>query len=661
MSPNEPHEGNGPGEATGDEGPEQRSSEPSTRGETEQDPQEGAGQVDEHNPQQSRDPEQAEQAGHAEQSADEPRPEDGGDTTGIRGGGSDEVSRSFEDELFEGESEGELSEPAPDAASGGSAAPGGAGDSGASVPPGIPTTPGDPAPWQQPPGWAAGPGGEERPEFAPPAEQQNGPPAGAGGPFSGASGWQPPAGHGDAGASGWQPPSGYENSGASGWQPPSGHGDTGSFSRPEDAYAAYRGGFVGGYAGSGGQAPPPGGGQGETASFGTGGQGHPPGGMPPYGPGHPQGHFPPQEPGKRTGRVITVAAITALVTSLVVGSVVAVGSAFLFSGGLGSPVSSLEQEGESTATEGEVGDVSEQVLPSVVSIQASGGGGSGVIISSDGQILTNSHVVQAAEDGQLEVMFNDGSGAPAEVLGADPVSDIAVIQAEGQSGLTPATLGDSDQVGVGGEVIAIGSPLGLSGTVTTGIVSALDRPVNTGASENQNTQTSTVINAIQTDAAINPGNSGGPLVNMAGEVIGINTAIAGVSQESGSVGLGFAIPINQVQPIAEQLIEHGSASYPAIEATVTGTLAGGAQIVEVSDGGAADEAGLEPGDVVVAVEDREVNSPDQLIAEIRSSQAGDEISLGVLRGGNGDEEEVQVTLGEQSAASVEEEGEEEED
>lgn len=635
MSPNEPHEGNEPGEAAGDEGPEQRPSEPAARGETEQDPRDGAGQVDEHGPEQPQGPEQAEQAEQADgQGADEPHPESGG-ATGVRGGGSDEASRSFEDELFEGESEGEVSGSVPGGRPSGSAAPGGPEGSGAPVPPGVPTTPGVSAPWQRPPGWAAGPGGEERPGFAPHAGQQSGPPAGAGGPFSGASGWQPP----------------------------SGHGDTGSFSRPEDAYAAYRGGFAGGYAGSGGQAPPPGGhgAPGETASFGMGGHEQPPGGMPPYGPGYPQGAVPPPEPRKRTGRVITIAAITALVTSLVVGSVVAVGSAFLFSGGLGSPVSSLDQEGESTATEGEVGEVAEQVLPSVVSIQASAGGGSGVIISSDGQILTNSHVVQAAEGGELEVMFNDGSGARAEVLGADPVSDIAVIQAEGQSGLTPAQLGDSDQVGVGGEVIAIGSPLGLSGTVTTGIVSALDRPVNTGASENQNTQTSTVINAIQTDAAINPGNSGGPLVNMAGEVVGVNTAIAGVSQESGSVGLGFAIPINQVQPIAEQLIEDGSASYPAIEATISGNLAGGAQIVEVSDGGAADEAGLEPGDVVVAVEDRDVNSPDQLIAEIRSRQVGDELSLGVLRGGNGDEEEVQVTLGEQSAASVEEEGEQEED
>ncbi|WP_017616183.1 S1C family serine protease [Nocardiopsis salina] len=644
MSPNEPHRGNEPGEAAGGEGPEQRPSEPAGHGENEQDPRDGAGAVGE-DTQRSEQPEQSENPADGGQGADEPRPEYGG-ATGVRGGGSGEAPRSFEDELFGSESEGEVSGSAPGTPPGGAAAPGGGEGPGAPVPPGTPTTPGDPAPWQRPPGWASGPGGEERPGFAPHSEP-SGPHAGAGGPFGGASGWRAP----------------------------SGSGDTGAFSRPEDAHAAYGGGYTGAYpaAGghsggaypvSGGQTPPGGhGGPGGTASFGMGGHGgpgQPPGGVPPYGPeGYPQGPVPPQEPRKRTGRIITVAAITALITSLIVGPVVALATAFLFPGGPGSPVSSLEGEGGSTATEGEVGDVAEEILPSVVSIQAAGGGGSGVIISSDGQILTNSHVVQAAEDGQLEVMFNDGSGARAEVLGADPVSDIAVIQAEGQSGLTPAELGDSDQVGVGGEVVAIGSPLGLSGTVTTGVVSALDRPVNTGATEGEQMQTSTVINAIQTDAAINPGNSGGPLVNMAGEVVGVNTAIAGISQESGSVGLGFAIPINQVQPIAEQLVEEGTASYPAIEATISGNLAGGAQIVEVSEGGAADEAGLEPGDVVASVDEHEVNSPDQLIAEIRSRQPGEEVSLGVLRGGSGDEEEVQVTLGEQSAASVEQEAEEE--
>ncbi|WP_017546853.1 S1C family serine protease [Nocardiopsis prasina] len=432
-------------------------------------------------------------------------------------------------------------------------------------------------------------------------------------------------------------------------------------------------------------APPP---QGpHTAAFMAGGHGGPQGpggfgGAHPQGP-HPQGgphsqgphqtsqfgpsHYPqfgqgpfpgqPQEARKKrgTGRIVGVAAATALVTSLIVGPAAALGTAYLMPGGGSSPISSLTGEQGTTATEGAVGDVADEVLPSVVSIQTSAGGGSGVVISSDGQILTNAHVVEAAGEGPLLVRFNDGTSAEAELLGADPVSDIAVLQAQGRNDLTPAKLGDSDQVGVGGDVVAIGSPLGLSGTVTTGVVSALNRPVNTGATESGGSQTATVINAIQTDAAINPGNSGGPLVNMAGEVIGINTAIAGLSQESGSVGLGFAIPINQVRPITEQLVETGSASYPAIQATIAPSPVGGAQIMELTEGGAAEEAGLKVEDVIVSVDGEAVSSPDQLIALIRALRPGDEVTLGVLPGGSGTEQEVTVTLGEQSAAAAEEE------
>ncbi|MBR8740576.1 S1C family serine protease [Nocardiopsis sp. MG754419] len=416
------------------------------------------------------------------------------------------------------------------------------------------------------------------------------------------------------------------------------------------AFAA--GGHPGGQPG-GAPGPHPGGHPG-------GGPGPHPGGPHYPGPiGHPAfGASPAPGPKKRgTGRIIGIAAATALVTSLIVGPAAALGTAYLMPGA--APSNALTGEQGTTATEGAVGEVAEQVLPSVVSIQTGSGGGSGVVLSSDGQILTNAHVV--AEGGPLQVRFNDGTAAEAEVLGSDPVSDIAVIQAEGRDDLTPATLGDSDQVGVGGDVIAIGSPLGLSGTVTTGVVSALDRPVNTGATESGGGQTSTVINAIQTDAAINPGNSGGPLVNSAGEVVGINTAIAGLSQESGSVGLGFAIPINQVRPIAEQLVEQGSASYPAIQATIAPSRSGGAEIMEVTGGGAADEAGLSAGDVVVSLDGESVDSPDQLIAQIRARQPGDEVTLGVQSGGNGSTEEVKVTLGEQSAAAATEEVEAEED
>ena len=377
-------------------------------------------------------------------------------------------------------------------------------------------------------------------------------------------------------------------------------------------------------------------------------------GQPPLGP-------PPEPPAKKrgTGKVVWIAAVTALVTSLIIGPAAALGTAYLLPGA--EPSSSLGGEQGGTATEGAVGEVAEQVLPSVVSIQTGAGGGSGVVISSDGQILTNAHVVAAAEEGPLQVRFNDGSAAEAEILGSDPVSDIAVIQAQGRDDLTPATLGDSDMVGVGGDVVAIGSPLGLSGTVTTGVVSALNRPVNTGATESGGGQTSTVINAIQTDAAINPGNSGGPLVNMAGEVVGINTAIAGLSQESGSVGLGFAIPINQVRPIAEQLVTEGSASYPAIQATIAPSRNGGAEVMDVTDGGAADEAGLAPGDVVVSVDGETVSTPDELIAQIRTRRPGDEMTLGVLSDSGGSPQDVQVTLGEQSADATTEEVEDQED
>ncbi|NYH53466.1 putative serine protease PepD [Nocardiopsis arvandica] len=394
--------------------------------------------------------------------------------------------------------------------------------------------------------------------------------------------------------------------------------------------------------------PPYGGG-----AFGTGGHGGY-GGQPPFG-GPPHGEA--DRPKKKRGPlgIIAIAAITALITSLIVGPATALGTAYLFPGGLGGPTSSLSEEPEGTQTEGAVGEVADAVLPSVVSIQTPSGGGSGVVISSDGQILTNAHVAEAAQDGPMEVRFNDGTSATAEIVGSDPVSDIAVIKAKGRNDLQQAELGDSEKVGVGAKVVAIGSPLGLSGTVTTGIVSALNRPVNTGTIESANGQTSTVISAIQTDAAINPGNSGGPLVNMSGEVIGINTAIASISQESGSVGLGFAIPINQVRPIAEQLIEDGTASYPAIEATITNSRVGGAEIVDVTSGGAADEAGVKAGDVVVSVDGEKVSTPDELIAQIRTRQPGEEITLGVLPGGSGSEEEVTVTLGQQSTEAAQNE------
>jgi putative serine protease PepD len=314
-----------------------------------------------------------------------------------------------------------------------------------------------------------------------------------------------------------------------------------------------------------------------------------------------------------------------------------------------------------SAADGSVSQVAAAVLPSVVSIEVSGQGGagegSGVIISSDGQILTNNHVVAlAANGGQLRVTFNDGKTASAEVLGRDPSSDLAVIKASGVSDLKPAKLGSSADLQVGEQVVAIGSPLGLQGTVTSGIVSALNRPVRTGSSDTPGGQgDSAVFNAIQTDAAINPGNSGGPLVNMGGEVIGINSAIAslsqGGSQQSGSIGVGFAIPIDKARGVATQLAKGQQPSSAFLGVTVqdaTGSTPG-AQIATVQSGSPAADAGLKEGDVITKVGDTSIDGADALVAAVRGEAAGTKLTVSYVRDGATDTAEV--TLGSQSSSN----------
>lgn len=304
----------------------------------------------------------------------------------------------------------------------------------------------------------------------------------------------------------------------------------------------------------------------------------------------------------------------------------------------GSPLSQSELE---KAPSGSVQEVAQAVLPSVVSIAVrtgqGSGSGSGVILSSDGQILTNNHVVAGAADGgEITVRFNDDRTATAHIVGRDETSDLAVIQAEDVKDLKPATLGRSSGLQVGEEVVAIGSPLGLSGTVTTGIVSAMNRPVSAGS---ENADRSTVIDAIQTDAAINPGNSGGPLVNLKGQVVGINSAIAslgsGVGQQSGNIGLGFAIPIDQARPIAQQLAADGSAQHAQLGVQVTDAENdSGAAVTEIVPNSPAAKAGLRVGDVVTKLGDRPIDSADALVAAVRSQQPGDEVILTVERGGS---------------------------
>ena len=313
----------------------------------------------------------------------------------------------------------------------------------------------------------------------------------------------------------------------------------------------------------------------------------------------------------------------------------------------GTSTSSTDSTGRSTgaaAAKGTPEAVAAQVLPSVVKIEVrnaggTGGSGSGIILSSNGEILTNNHVAALLQSGgTMTVSFNDGSTADASVVGTDPVTDLAVVKAEGVSGLTPATLGNSDALKVGEGVVAIGSPFGLDATVTSGIVSSLNRPVDVGTSEG----TDTIYPAIQTDAAINPGNSGGPLVNLAGEVVGIDSSIRTSTStpgaEGGSIGLGFAIPISNVEPIVEQLRKgetptHARLGVTVADATGQNGIIDGAKIRSIVPGGAAQAAGLKAGDVVTRVDDHEISGLESLVATIRGYRPGDTVQLTVQRDG----------------------------
>ena len=279
--------------------------------------------------------------------------------------------------------------------------------------------------------------------------------------------------------------------------------------------------------------------------------------------------------------------------------------------------------------------------------ESGGATGSGFVLDAEGHIVTNNHVVASAaeEDGPIEVVDTDGNRYPAELVGRSPVYDLAVLYVEDATDLRPAALGASSALNIGEAVVAIGSPLGLSSTVTAGIVSALNRPVTTGDSADD----ASYINAVQTDAAINPGNSGGPLVNLKGEVVGVNSAIAttggGLGGESGNIGVGFAIPIEQVRVTADQILRTGEARYPVIGATVrTGGRGddGGALIEEVQADTPAQQAGLEKDDLVTEIDGVRVTDGIALIVMIRTHQPGETLEFTVLRGT--DERTVEVTL-----------------
>ncbi|WP_421082835.1 trypsin-like peptidase domain-containing protein [Rothia nasimurium] len=402
------------------------------------------------------------------------------------------------------------------------------------------------------------------------------------------------------------------------------------------------------------------------------------------------------EAGKKkhsTGTVLALALLAALVGGGVGGAVMSAAAP----GGISSlaSVTSGTTIVNNTDSVNEVTAVAAKATPSTVTISAtsstSSGSGSGVIIDGEGHILTNTHVVTldgATANASIEVQLADGTVRPATVVGTDPTSDLAVIKLENTSGLTltPASLGDSDALNVGDLTVAIGAPLGLSNTVTTGVVSNLVRTIEVASSaadestdsgssttdpfgsspfqfeipgqQSQGTTASSTIaiNVIQTDAAVNPGNSGGALINSAGEVIGINVAIASTDSSStstsGNIGVGFAIPINYAKRVAQEIIATGSATHGMLGATVTTSPANndssqafgdGALIRELTAGGAAEAAGLQANDVVVAVNGRAITDATELTATVRQAAAGEEVTLTIQRGTS--TQDVKVTLG----------------
>lgn len=294
--------------------------------------------------------------------------------------------------------------------------------------------------------------------------------------------------------------------------------------------------------------------------------------------------------------------------------------------------------------------VADAVLPTVVSIQvrtrSESSEGSGSIISSDGYVMTNNHVVSMAEGQQslITVVLNDGSSHTAKFIAGDSNTDVAVIKIDNVKDLPTIGIGNSDDVAVGQQVVAIGSPLGLSATVTTGIISAKNRPVRAGGGTGE----SSLLDALQTDAAINPGNSGGPLVDMNGALVGMNSVIASLStsdSEAGSIGLGFAIPANFARRVAQQLIDTGKVTHPMIGIQLESNAdTAGAVIAEVTSDGPGAKAGLKPGEVVVGMNGRVIDSADALIAAVRSSDFGQVISLEVADSEGNNQRSVEVTL-----------------
>ncbi|MDQ0731575.1 S1C family serine protease [Arthrobacter sp. B1I2] len=425
-------------------------------------------------------------------------------------------------------------------------------------------------------------------------------------------------------------------------------------------------------------------------------------GQPIHGAGHstPNGSVglapnPKDAPRRKASFGVGTLVASILAAGLVGGGVATVGAGELF-GPTGSSTSTVGSNSQSgTVIVNNKDDVNAitaaavKASPSVVTISAtsgsSGGTGSGIVLDDQGHILTNTHVVTLdgqTADATLEIRTSDGKVLPAKLVGTDPLSDLAVIKVDDTSSLTPATLGDSSKLNVGDTAIAIGSPLGLTGTVTDGIVSTLNRTISVassaapkggdnsqggdqgfqfappggGQSQQSSSEGSIAINVIQTDAAINPGNSGGALVNSKGEVIGVNVAIASAgsgtsTSQSGNIGVGFSIPINNAKRVAQEIIDTGKASHGQLGVSVKAKTSSGASsefsvgadVATVEASSAAGKAGIKVGDVITKFNDLTIGEPNQLTAAVREQPAGSTVKITVMRGGK--EQTFDVTLG----------------
>lgn len=362
---------------------------------------------------------------------------------------------------------------------------------------------------------------------------------------------------------------------------------------------------------------------------------------------------PPDQQGQRRSRWLwPVVAALALVVGLVGGLVGGALSDDL-TGGPSTTISVERRTAQPLPADNDsIAAVAQELLPSTVQVIAGGGAGggggtgSGFVYDTEGHVVTNNHVIaDAAENGgDLAIVDQDGNRYPAEVVGRSTVYDLAVLRSDAAEEMPPAAIGSAQQMRVGETVVAIGSPLGLSSTVTSGIVSAKERPVTTGATS----EDSSYINAVQTDAAINPGNSGGPLVNLQGQVVGVNSAIAALGggglggDQGGNIGVGFAIPVEQVEVTAQQILTTGQASYPVIGADVRGLATGdGARVAGINRGSPAARSDLEVGDVIRRVDGKPVTSSIDVVVAVRSRVPGEQVTLQVDRGG----EQIEVEVG----------------